>query len=74
MHRIGRSGRAGVNGLAITLAERMDTGLVRRIQAFTTQQIPVGRIAGLEPKMPPMGPERKPAFGKRPAPGQRRRY
>jgi superfamily II DNA/RNA helicase len=52
VHRIGRTGRAGKNGLAITLGERMDTGMIRRIQQFTTQNIPVSTIAGLEPKSP----------------------
>ena len=52
VHRIGRTGRAGRNGLAVTLAERMDTGMIRRIQQFTTQSIPVATIAGLEPKNP----------------------
>jgi len=52
VHRIGRTGRAGRNGLAITLAERMDTGMIRRIQQFTTQDIPVATVAGLEPKSP----------------------
>jgi len=51
VHRIGRTGRAGVNGLAITLAERMDSGMIRRIQQFTTQSMPVTTIAGLEPKV-----------------------
>ena len=52
VHRIGRTGRAGRNGLAVTLAERMDAGMIRRIQQFTTQTIPVATIAGLEPKSP----------------------
>jgi superfamily II DNA/RNA helicase len=52
VHRIGRTGRAGRNGLAITLAERMDSGMIRRIQQFTTQAIPVATIGGLEPKSP----------------------
>ena len=51
VHRIGRTGRAGRNGLAVTLAERMDTGMIRRIQQFTTQPISVATIAGLEPKI-----------------------
>jgi superfamily II DNA/RNA helicase len=53
VHRIGRTGRAGKNGLAVTLAERMDAGMIRRIQQFTTQAIPVTTIGGLEPKGPP---------------------
>ena len=51
VHRIGRTGRAGRNGLAVTLAERMDSGMIRRIQQFTTQPISVATIAGLEPKV-----------------------
>jgi superfamily II DNA/RNA helicase len=52
VHRIGRTGRAGRNGLAVTLAERNDSGMIRRIQHFTTQNIPVATIVGLEPKSP----------------------
>jgi superfamily II DNA/RNA helicase len=52
VHRIGRTGRAGRNGLAITLGERMDVGMIRRIQQFTTQSIPVSVVEGLEPKSP----------------------
>jgi superfamily II DNA/RNA helicase len=52
VHRIGRTGRAGKNGLAVTLADRGDTGMIRRIQHFTTQNIPVATILGLEPKSP----------------------
>ena len=52
VHRIGRTGRAGRSGRAITLAERRDVGMIRRIQQFTTQSIPVGTLAGLEPKRP----------------------
>ena len=50
VHRIGRTGRAGRQGLAITLGLRDDVSMIRRIQQFTTQTIPVQHIAGLEPK------------------------
>jgi superfamily II DNA/RNA helicase len=50
VHRIGRTGRAGKSGLAVTLAERSDRPMIQRIQRFTTQDIPVATIAGLEPK------------------------
>ena len=81
VHRIGRTGRAGRNGLAITLGERMDVGMIRRIQQFTTQSIPVKTVEGLEPKSPepkmfaarPEGAGRfgnkpfgKPSYGKKP--------
>jgi len=62
VHRIGRTGRAGRSGLAVTLAERMDAGMIRRIQHFTTQHIPVATVTGLEPRRPepqlhPMRPQ-----------------
>ena len=70
IHRIGRTGRAGRNGLAITLAERRDVGMIRRIERFTTQPIAVSVVAGLEPKYtaptmngPGNGP--RPAFASR---------
>jgi superfamily II DNA/RNA helicase len=50
VHRIGRTGRAGRQGLAVTLAEAMDAGMIRRIQQFTTQPITVATVTGLEPK------------------------
>ncbi len=66
VHRIGRTGRAGRSGLAMTLAERNDSGMIRRIQQFTTQTIPVATIAGLEPRRP----EPKPAAPARFAPAR----
>ncbi len=53
VHRIGRTGRAGRSGLAITLAERRDVPMIRRIERFTTQPIAVAVVPGLEPKAPP---------------------
>jgi superfamily II DNA/RNA helicase len=50
VHRIGRTGRAGRHGLAVTLAEANDAGMIRRIQQFTTQPIAVATVDGLEPK------------------------
>jgi superfamily II DNA/RNA helicase len=50
VHRIGRTGRAGRTGLAVTLAERRDSGMIHRIQRYTTQRIPLATIVGLEPK------------------------
>ncbi len=64
VHRIGRTGRAGRNGLAVTLAERRDLFMVKRIQQFTTQSIPVAQVTGLEPRQP----EPRIFMGK-PAPG-----
>jgi superfamily II DNA/RNA helicase len=55
VHRIGRTGRAGRNGLAITLAERRDVGMIRRIERFTTQPIATAVVAGYEPRLAPPG-------------------
>jgi superfamily II DNA/RNA helicase len=63
VHRIGRTGRAGRPGLAVTLAERRDAGMVQRIQRFTTQRIPPAVVSGLEPRRP------EPSMAPRPAPG-----
>ncbi len=66
VHRIGRTGRAGRAGLAVTLAERRDTGMIQRIQRYTTQRIPAATIVGLEPKRVEPKPMARPA-----APGGR---
>jgi superfamily II DNA/RNA helicase len=63
VHRIGRTGRAGRTGLAVTLAERRDFGMVQRIQRFTTQRIPAATITGLEPRTPEPAARPKPGFG-----------
>jgi superfamily II DNA/RNA helicase len=68
VHRIGRTGRAGRSGLAVTLAERRDAGMIHSIQRFTTQRIPPATIAGLEPRRP----EPKPAQPARFAPSRGR--
>ncbi|TFW16513.1 DEAD/DEAH box helicase [Massilia arenosa] len=50
VHRIGRTGRAGRNGLAISLVNHSENLNIRRIERFTKQSIPVDVIEGLEPK------------------------
>jgi superfamily II DNA/RNA helicase len=72
VHRIGRTGRAGRSGVAVTLAERRDSGMIQRIQRFTTQRIPVLVISGLEPKrVEPVEKKFKPMPGQRPARAER---
>jgi superfamily II DNA/RNA helicase len=51
VHRIGRTGRAGRSGLAITIAERRDIPMIRRIERFTTHNIPAAVVPGFEPRL-----------------------
>jgi len=50
VHRIGRTGRAGRNGIAISFANVRDHYLVKSIERFTSQPIAISMIDGLEPK------------------------
>jgi superfamily II DNA/RNA helicase len=50
VHRIGRTGRAGRQGTAITLCEHRDRFKVRRIEQFIGHGITATEIPGLEPK------------------------
>ena len=49
VHRIGRTGRAGRNGLAISLVNHAEHFNVRKIERFTKQAIPVEVVPGHEP-------------------------
>ncbi len=50
VHRIGRTGRAGSNGIAWSFAGSRDMQLVRRIEQFTGQKMAMQLIAGMEPQ------------------------
>ena len=52
VHRIGRTGRAGLNGIAISFAAPDDGWQVRQIERYTGHAIVAHVIAGLEPKTP----------------------
>jgi len=49
-HRIGRTGRAGRDGIAVTLAEFRDRRKIGDIEAYTKQPFKAEVIPGLEPK------------------------
>jgi superfamily II DNA/RNA helicase len=75
VHRIGRTGRAGRNGLAISLVNHAEGMNVKRIERFTKQTIPVDVVEGFEPKRsaPPRSAARpgwKPGEGRGGKPGQ----
>jgi superfamily II DNA/RNA helicase len=53
VHRIGRTGRAGASGIAISLASGKDSVHLKRIERFTGQPITLHTIAGLEPRFKP---------------------
>ncbi len=73
VHRIGRTGRAGRNGLAISLVNHAEGVNVKRIERFTKQLIPVNVIEGFEPKKA-AAPRSRPSTwkpGENRKPGQR---
>jgi len=53
VHRIGRTGRAGRDGMAVTLATHRERHKVRRIEQYLGRNIPCEVIAGLEPQDKP---------------------
>jgi len=58
-HRIGRTGCAGRDGLAVTLAEFRDQRKIQGIEAYTRQPLQTEVIPGLEPTQR-LQPARKP--------------
>jgi superfamily II DNA/RNA helicase len=50
VHRIGRTGRAGATGIAVSLASFADHGTLRQIERFTGAAIATHVIPGLEPR------------------------
>jgi superfamily II DNA/RNA helicase len=80
VHRIGRTGRAGASGVAISFVGRSDLPRLERIERFIAQSLAQSVIAGLEPTRPLHAPRgARPGSGRpgsaRPAngrPGDRR--
>ena len=71
VHRIGRTGRAGAEGLAISLVSRAEEGLLRDIRKLLKQDIAIENVAGFEPSSAlrldgPSTPGPRPPSGGRP--------
>ena len=72
VHRIGRTGRAGRDGLAVTFAEWRDRRKILDIEHFTQQPLATEMIPGLEPtQRAPRAPSHEPrrGGGGKPGPG-----
>lgn len=67
VHRIGRTGRAGASGIAISLASADDRNHLERIERFIGQALPQHIIPGLEPtrelRTSPRRPGRRTSWG-----------
>lgn len=72
VHRIGRTGRAGRNGLAITLANPRDRRKLIAIEQYISTKLTLSEIEGLEPKTKisdkPLSSDRR-GNGRRSSPG-----
>ena len=53
VHRIGRTGRGGASGIAVSFASSRDIGQLKRIERYTGQPITQHTIPGLEPRFKP---------------------
>ena len=72
IHRIGRTGRAGMTGIAITLAAREDGEAIDRIEKLIGHKIPVAEASEQPAEKTPDKPERRAKPKKTPkAPAQK---
>ncbi len=71
VHRIGRTGRAGRSGIAVSLVHHAEMQMLRRIERFTQQTLPISVIAGFEPRRTPSSSFSPSRNNKRPQQRQR---
>jgi ATP-dependent RNA helicase RhlE len=70
VHRIGRTGRAGAEGIAVTFCDRQERSLLRDIERLTRQRLPIagtepGSEAGASEHQPPPASRGRSGGGKR---------
>ena len=65
VHRIGRTGRGGASGIAVSFASSRDALHLKRIERYTGQSIAAHTVPGMEPKYKPR-PQPAGARGKPP--------
>jgi len=65
VHRIGRTGRAGKSGIAISLVTSSEVRALKSIERFTQHTFKPEIIKGLEPRHPMRHDHQKPASSKR---------
>ncbi len=64
-HRIGRTGRAGAKGVALSFATYKDRSLMKDIENYTKNKLIPQVIEGLEPKSKPQDNTERPSSSKR---------
>jgi superfamily II DNA/RNA helicase len=72
VHRIGRTGRAGATGIAISFASPDDARQLKQIERFTGRRIETHVVPGLEPKVRSNAASDSPKPGRGKANGARR--
>jgi superfamily II DNA/RNA helicase len=66
VHRIGRTGRAGASGIALSFASPKDMSIVKQIEKFTGRKMDMHQIPGMEPKPERVAAPRRETSRKKP--------
>jgi len=70
VHRIGRTGRAGASGIAISFASQSECACLSRIERYIGQCLPQQIIPGFEPKRPLSVASRTKTLNSKPSTGK----
>lgn len=65
VHRIGRTGRAGASGIALSFVASRDMSMIRQIEKFIGQRLVSCQIPGMEPKAESRSKTAKPSHRKK---------